>query len=81
MRNCCDMPENTKNFGIRRQDCSSETERNEKGDMFGMDTELRKQNRSPNTDRRTGIKKYPKFKYWFRSVYESVIDRYYHVNI
>ena len=45
-----------------------------------MDTELRKQNRSQNTDSRTGIKQCPKFKYWFRAVYESVIDRYYHVN-
>ena len=45
-----------------------------------MGAELRKQNRSRNTDSRTKIKKYPQFKYWFRALYESAVDRYYHIN-
>ena len=45
-----------------------------------MNTEPPKQNRSPNTDSRIEIQKFPKFKYWFKAVYESAIDRYYHVN-
>lgn len=45
-----------------------------------MEAGLHKHNISSNTKSRTEIKNFPKFKFWCQAVYESVIDRYYHVN-